>query len=337
MNSTKNISDGSLEIDEIVLKIASNIKVTLVITIMITFLVTLYVQFLAKPIFSSNSKITSSTPSQFSNANNLAAQFGISLQNTSSNKKWLYPELIKSRPLLKKVLHRSFIVGNNKEETSLINYFVNKEEQVGLGQDTILTFAIEELIETIQVNEDLVTNIISLKVSANEAKLAYELNNALIEELDNNQRILNKEKTSDAKIFIQNRIFDTKKELEKAEEDLKNFMDRNRRIENSPALLLEKNRLEREVTVLIGVYTSLKQELENTKIEEVKDSKYVVIIDTPSIPIFPDFPRKKRTVILTFIISFILSNIIIIYYNYLLGNKKFVSFYKKLVFSLKFN
>ena len=40
-----------------------------------------------------------------------------------------------------------------------------------------------------------------------------------------------------------------------AEENLKVFMDRNRRIENSPALQLQQQRLAREVTVLTGVFT----------------------------------------------------------------------------------
>ena len=46
-------------------------------------------------------------------------------------------------------------------------------------------------------------------------------------------------------------------------------MARNRRIENSPALQLEEQRLSREVAVLTGVFTTLKQQFETTKIEEV--------------------------------------------------------------------
>ena len=60
-------------------------------------------------------------------------------------------------------------------------------------------------------------------------------------------------------------------------------MDRNRRIENSPALQLEQQRLNREVIVLTGVFTTLKQQLETTKIEEVKESDYVIILDPPEI------------------------------------------------------
>ena len=79
---------------------------------------------------------------------------------------------------------------------------------------------------------------------------------------------------------------------------MKNFRDRNRRIENSPALLLEQQRLSREVTVLTGVFTTLKQQLETTKIEQVKDSDYVVVLDPPVAPLGRSKPNKRQMVIL---------------------------------------
>ena len=82
--------------------------------------------------------------------------------------------------------------------------------------------------------------------------------------------------------------------------DLSIVEKRDFKIENSPSLQLVENRLAREVQVLIGVYTSLKQQLENTKIEEVKDSDYIVVIDSPLLPIIHESPRKKRFVILVF-------------------------------------
>ena len=75
-------------------------------------------------------------------------------------------------------------------------------------------------------------------------------------------------------------------------------MDRNRRIENSPALKLEQQRLTREVTVLIGVFTTLKQQLETTKIEELKESDYVIVLDPPEVPLKKSNPKKRGMVIL---------------------------------------
>ena len=110
----------------------------------------------------------------------------------------------------------------------------------------------------VNVSENKLTGILTLIIEASEPHLSYELNKGLIDALDEHQKNYNKAKTSDTKKFIQGRIFDTEKELMTAEENLKVFMARNRRIENSPALQLEEQRLSREVSVLTGVFTTLK-------------------------------------------------------------------------------
>ena len=171
-------------------------------------------------------------------------------------------------------------------------------DQPGYGKDTLEILAMDSFIGLIGIEEDAKTSILTLSINASEPELAAEINQALIDELDAHQRQYNKSKTSDAKQFIETQIMNTEKELMAAEENLKVFMDRNRRIENSPALQLQQQRLGREVTVLIGVFTTLKQQLETTKIEEVKESDYVVVLDSPEIPLRRSKPKKKIIVIL---------------------------------------
>ena len=42
----------------------------------------------------------------------------------------------------------------------------------------------------------------------------------------------------------------------------------------------------------------MKQQLETTKIEEVKESNYVVILDPPEVPVERSEPKRKQMVIL---------------------------------------
>ena len=85
----------------------------------------------------------------------------------------------------------------------------------------------------------------------------------------------------DQRNFISNRIMEIEKDLNKAEEDLKLFRDQNRFIASSPALLLEEERLSRDVTVQTEIYISLKNQLELAKIEEVKEGMLFQILDEP--------------------------------------------------------
>ena len=81
-------------------------------------------------------------------------------------------------------------------------------------------------------------------------------------------------------------------------------------MENSPLLLLERERLDRDVTVLTGVFTMLKSQLENTKIEEVKESDFILILDPPEKPIIKSAPLKK-IIVLKYAFSGVLIGILV--------------------------
>jgi len=247
--------------------------------------------------------MSSSSGGSMSQAAGLAAQFGINIPTGQSEPKWVYPEIIKSRTLARNMLKRKFDTQEFGNQKPLLRILTYGNEEPEFNVDTLEIMAVENFLGMIDISEDIKTAILTLSIHAPEPKLAAEINQVLIEELDSHQRVYNKAKTSDTKQFIEERIIDTEKELVEAEDNLKVFMDRNRRIENSPALQLEQQRLSREVTVLIGVFTTLKQQLETTKIEEVKESDYVIVLDPPEVPLVRSKPNKKLMVILAGILG----------------------------------
>ena len=297
--------EDTISITDIMLILARQLKVIIITPTILCTLMIIYVLFFTKPVYTSTAKIMSSSSGGggVSQAAGLAAQFGINMPTGQSEPKWVYPEIIKSRTLARSMLKRKFDTnefGPQKDLLQILTYG-NDDPQVGL--DTLEIMAVDNFLAMIDISEDIKTAILTLSINASEPSFAAEMNQALIEELDTHQRKYNKAKTSDTKQFIEERIIDIEKELMAAEEDLKVFMDRNRRIENSPALRLQQQRLGREVTVLTGVFTTLKQQLETTKIEEVKESDYVIVLDSPEIPLQRSKPNKKRMVILAGILG----------------------------------
>ena len=85
---------------------------------------------------------------------------------------------------------------------------------------------------------------------------------ALINELDIHQKGFNLRQAAKKRIFIEERIRSVKLDLEKSEERLKAWRQRNRNIGDSPALLLEQERLMREAEVQKQLFITLKQEFE---------------------------------------------------------------------------
>ena len=251
------------------------------------------------PVYTSTSKITSSGSggSNFSVASGIAAQFGIQIPSGAPQQKWVYPEIIKSSTIIKRLLAMKFNTEKYGQDKLLLE-ILGGESNSENNKYRLEYSASQSMKDMIEINEDIQTGIMTIIVNSPDPSLSYQLNKALIEELDHHQKNYNNLLTNKARSFIGERVKQTEKELNLAEESLKNFRDRNRRIENSPGLLLDQQRLNREVLVLTGVFTTLKQQLETTKIEQVKDSDYIIIIDPPTLPIFYTFPRKRQYVLL---------------------------------------
>ena len=293
------LNEDTISSMDIMLAIVRHLRIIILTPTVFCTLTIIYVLLFAKPVYTSTALIrSSSSNSGISQAAGLAAQFGISLPSGQSEQKWVYPEIIKSRTLAKAVLKEKFDTDEFGPQKTLLQILTYGNGKPNFSLDTLVILGVSRLLSMIEVSEDLKTSIVTLKINALEPSLACEVNKVLIERLDTHQQNYNKARTSDTKQFIEERIVDTEKELIAMEENLKIFMDRNRRIENSPALLLERQRLEREVTVLTGVFTVLKQQLETTKIEEVKESDYVVVLDSPEAPLNYSRPKKGLLVIL---------------------------------------
>ena len=299
--------EESISIVDILLVIARQIKVVLIIPTIFCTITIIYVQYFAIPVYQSSAKITSSSGgSSASQAQGLAAQFGISLPFGQSEQKWVYPEIIKSRILARAMLERKFDTNEFGSNRTLLEILTGGLNQTISGLDTLEIYAINSLLDIIKVSEDFQTGIYTITLSASEPKFASDLTSALIEELDTHQRKYNKAKTSEGRQFVEERIIDTEKELQATEEALRAFRVRNRRIENSPSLQLEQQRLTREVAVLTGVFTTLKQQLELAKIEEIEQVSVVQVLDYPKIPLVRSNNNKVLALLSAGIIGIII-------------------------------
>ena len=320
---TDESDEKNLSILDILVILSKNLKLIFYVPSIICSLMIVNVLFIAKPVYVSTSKImSSSNPGNIGQTAGFAAQFGINIPFQGKGPNWVYSEIVKSRVLAKAVLERNFDTDEFGPGKSLLQILTYGNDQPNFNRDVLESIAVNKFLNTLNISEDPKTSILTLSVNAKEKNLAYKINQVIIEELDFHQQRYNKSKTSEAKKFIQGRILDTEKELIQAEEELKVFNDRNRRIENSPELQLAQQRFSREVTVLIGVFTSLKQQLENTKIEEVKDSKYVIILDPPNVPIISSEPRKRQLVIASGIFGIILAIVFILFKHFILSAGK---------------
>ena len=113
-------------------------------------------------------------------------------------------------------------------------------------------------------------------------------------------------------IYIE-RLLIVKNELEASEIDLKEFMERNRGYERSPELFMKYSQLLRQVKLKKEVYLTLqKAQLELVRIEEVKTSPILHILDSAVPPIKKSYPNRRLFLIISFLFGTIFSSLIVV-------------------------
>ncbi len=298
----KFINEDSVSFLDILMFIARQLRVIMFFTLIFCMASVIYVQYFAEIKYVSTAKLSSSSGDASINmAAGLASQFGIDLPPNQKNEEKIYPEIVKSRTIARSMLKRKFNTARYGPQKTLLQILTYGNNKPTVGVDTLIKAGIGQVIKMIDINSN--GSFYDLSITTDEPLFARDLASALIEELIAHQREYSKSKTKETRDFIEGRINDIDGELKVAEEKLKNFRDRNRRIENSPALQLEQERLFSEVAVLKGVFTTLKQQLETTKIEQLKDSNYIVVLDPPEAPLSPSEPRKIRIFILFLVLG----------------------------------
>jgi len=229
-----------------------------------------------------------------SNLQGLASQFGFALPLQSGSSiafADIYPEIVKSRKLTGILLDRKFNTIKYGQNQTLLAILARQNRLKKYDADERFKRASKILQEDITISKARLTSIITLEVGAFEPDLSAALANAIIAESDKLQRQFKTHQVTEKRSFIEGRIKDGKVELETAQEDLREFRERNRQVQYSPALMLEEERLTTETEVQKGIFITLKQQYELTKIEEVEEGATVQVLDDPVAPYKKSSPK----------------------------------------------
>ena len=232
----------------------------------------------------------------------LASMAGVSV---GGGKSWseVYPQIIASESVLKEIIYTKFHSEEFKDSVNLIEYFElnDKDKQKNYDQAYLL------LTKLLEVNADKKTKLLTVSIILDESQLGADIVNTVLHRLDDFIRTKRISNASERRKWIEQRLSDVKDELTKAENNLKDFRERNRVISNSPQLLLEQQRLIREVEINSTVFIELKKQLELAKIDEINTMPIINILDAARYTTIKESPKRSIIVITMFMLSFALS------------------------------
>ena len=213
----------------------------------------------------------------------LAAQFGLNLgKEAGSQSLDFYAELLKSQEVLRAavVTRYRFAVAKGSVDTlegSLIDFYRVKRATL----DERLATATDVLADHVSVNTDVQAGLVKVATTSRWPDLAVQLNRRLLDLVNDFNLRRQQTQAGQERAFVEQRMQQAQGELEAAEAELENFLQRNRRYQDSPQLVFEAARSQRRVDLRQQVYLSLAQSYEQARIEEVRNTPVITVVDSP--------------------------------------------------------
>lgn len=193
-----------------------------------------------------------------------------------------YIDLLRSPIVLQSVVRAPVQIDSSRPPISLVDRYAGwlKDNPV-----EAVRVAAEQLSGkmTTTVSE---TGIISLKVTEDDPHLAAALARSVMEQVDEFNNNKRKTQASEERRFAETRLAEVERELRVAEAQWVAFLERNKII-SAPALQLERDRLQDELSRKRGLANTMLQAIERAKLDEVRDIPRATVLSVALPPANP--------------------------------------------------
>lgn len=247
-----------------------------------------------------------SPTSSLSRLSGVAAQLGISVPpQQASESPDFYADLITSRHVLKELVNFTYEVRDDVglSRETLIQYYGIRASDSARREDV----AVRRLKEEMQVAVNSKTGVVNVKFTDRDPYVASEVTKRTLDLLNQYNVKKRQSQARAERQFVEARLVEARSELNAAENGLQVWLQQNRNYRDSPRLLFEYQRLQRTVSLGEVVVNTLAQSFEQTRIEEVRDTPVLNVIDEPSVPSHPDSRHIVAKAFLTTVLGGMLS------------------------------
>lgn len=218
----------------------------------------------------------------------LASQFGIDVpRGQPGESPPFYAYLLRTRELLKATVTTEYNVSEVTGEgmgTDLVSLLDVEADQ----RSVAVAKSIERLRGLVSVSFNPETGVVELSVSTRSPALSQQVADRMIDLVNKFNLERRMSQASAERDFIESQLETARAELRTAEDSLETFLNQNRQYEGSPTLRFERQRLQRRVDLRQQVFSSLAQSYQQAKIDEVRNTPVVTVVERPERPARPD-------------------------------------------------
>jgi uncharacterized protein involved in exopolysaccharide biosynthesis len=216
----------------------------------------------------------------------LASQFGINLSSlTGGESVDFYAKLVKTDDLLRQTALTEYQFSTRdlgeRRGDSLSGDLIALMRTRGKTEEERLFRTIRRLDRMVTVFADPASGTVTVRTRARWPELAEQVNRRILD-LINEFNLQNRQSQAGAeRRFVESRVAREQQALTEAEAELESFLEHNRHYTDSPELQFEFDRLRRQVDLRQQVYTRLVEAYERARIDEVRNTPVITVVDTP--------------------------------------------------------
>lgn len=219
----------------------------------------------------------------------LAAQFGVSVAGADPGQTpQFYVDLIQSRQILRDAVDTryTFPTDSGRVSATLTELYGASESQPALRREV----ALAELRDRVGAKVSPGTGVVALTVTTTNPALSEQVATRIVDLLNRFNLERRQSQAAAERRFAGERLNAVRADLRTAENRLQTFLQENRAFGAAPALRFEQERLARDVSLQQQLFNTLAQSYEQAKLDEVRDTPVITLIERPEVPVRPD-PR----------------------------------------------
>lgn len=237
----------------------------------------------------------------------IAAQLGMDLLGTDANQSpAFYAALIKTPDVLDRLVDTAFATSTDPKPRSLATIWDISRESPMLRRQAV----IEKLQKTVSSSTSQKLDLVVLSVATSDPVLSRELANAILEQVNWFNLRTRQSRAAAERQFDQRLVEEVGTDLRNAEDETQRFLQENQQPRMSAALEMQKQRLARRLEILNARYVSLVTAYDRARIDEVRDTPVITVIERPRIPVKADSRHLAKRVLLMLMFGLVLGAII---------------------------
>lgn len=220
-----------------------------------------------------------------SQLSSIAAQLGFSVNSGQPGQSpQFYGDLILTRDILRDAVLTQYTVpvqGRPRRGNLIAFWELGGPEAGGAAGHTPLDEAIKALHGAVGTDVGLETGIVGVNVTSENPRLSEAILRRLITLTQEFDLVKRRTQASARRRFAEERMGEARRDLNRAEAGLDDFVSHNRQFQASPRLLLEQSRLAQDVVLRQQVYGALMQTYEQARIDEVRNTPVITVLESP--------------------------------------------------------